>query len=432
MKIAIVSGGFVGLTSACVLAESGYNILLIEDNKDMLFQIKEGNPPFFEVGLQELLDKGLKSKMVSPIDWQSVLKTDAEIGVVCVGTPSKNDGSLDLQYVEEAVFQLAEKLEDEALIVIKSTVLPGTSRALQEKLRTRGLSQRIAMVPEFLREGTAVADATHPDRVVIGVTDEQDRSLLARAFKSPGTEIVFTTPYNAESVKYFTNAFLATCISFTNEMFSLLNQDPECCYEEILSGWHADRRFQATDHGRVGLLSYLKPGFGFGGSCFPKDLRALNSALQSIHPTGNLISSVIMRNHSALTETSEWIAQSVKKSDSILLLGAAFKEATDDTRESPAIGLMNELQSKGFRVSWHDLHIGDMDLETDATRVIDLSDQKFEHIVLCNNEPFYFEYLKSLHDIKLRSMISVYAIRYQEQIEGYRWLTPRKGSNAEF
>jgi nucleotide sugar dehydrogenase len=347
-----------------------------------------------------------------------------------VGTPSRHDGSLDLHYVEEAVIQLAEKLGEKSLIVIKSTVLPGTTRALQEKLRLMGFTQELGMVPEFLREGSAVADASHPDRIVLGVKSEQGRALLESVFRSLGAELILTTPFNAEAVKYFSNAFLATCISFSNEMFSLFNEDSESDYESILSGWHADRRFQLTSSNQLGLLNYLKPGFGFGGSCFPKDLRALNSAMQSKGHTENLISSVIGRNELALTEIVDWIAKSVNDSEEILVLGVAFKESTDDIRESPAVKLISELELKGLKVSWHDSYVRDREMEIAGRRVFDLIPLNFKHIVLCNHELNYSNYLSEQNNMEFRSTISIYAVRYQQPIYGYSWITPRQESNA--
>jgi nucleotide sugar dehydrogenase len=430
MKIVIVGGGFVGLTSACVLAEAGHDIIIIEDNETRLVEINQGNPPFYENGLQELLTTGLESNRIELHNWHSLLKTDAELGIVCVGTPSRHDGSLDLHYVEEAVIQLAERLGEKSLIVIKSTVLPGTTRALQEKLRLMGFTQELGMVPEFLREGSAVADASHPDRIVLGVKSEQGRALLESLFRSLGAELILTTPFNAEAVKYFSNAFLATCISFSNEMFSLFNEDSESNYESILSGWHADRRFQLTSSNQLGLLNYLKPGFGFGGSCFPKDLRALNSAMQSKGHTENLISSVIGRNELALTEIVDWIANSVNDSEEILILGVAFKESTDDIRESPAVKLISELELKGLKVSWHDSYVREREMEIAGRRVFDLIPLNFKHIVLCNHEPNYSNYLSEQNNMEFRSTISIYAVRYQQPIYGYSWRTPRQESNV--
>ena len=213
-------------------------------------------------------------------------------------------------------------------------------------------------------------------------------------------------------------------------MFSLFNEDPECNYESILSGWHSDRRFQASDKNELGLLNYLKPGFGFGGSCFPKDLRALYSSMLVSGHEENLISSVINRNSSALMEISDWITKSVNKSDEVLLLGIAFKESTDDTRESPSIRLIHELESRGFKVSWHDLHISDGDNRISGTRIFDLYGTGFKHIILCNHEPYYSDYLNEEKNTKIRSSISVYALRYQQAILGYQWLIPRQGSNV--
>lgn len=427
MKIVIVGAGFVGLTTACVLADRGHNIVLIDQDQEKISMIAAGTTPFYENGLSELLRQVIQSGHLVTSTWQTAKLDSVDFVMLCVGTPSGTDGSIDLKFVRGALEKCAEHLSGNEVIAIKSTIIPGTTRKLQAEILATGSQFRLAMVPEFLREGSALSDAKSPDRVIIGAHESEVGELLRSAFEVTGSETIITSTFSAEAIKYFSNVFLAACISLTNELFELVNTDKDCVIPDILSGWHSDRRFKGGNGNPAGITKYLVPGPGFGGSCFPKDVSALHSHMKNQGIKSEILSAVLDRNSRMAKLTSDWIADNVPKDQEILMMGVAFKEETDDIRDSPAMALLYELKRSGYLVEWLDKRIPS-DLENlPANRISGLDESQAKYVVLTNHEESYLRDLALISKGGTELCLTVFALRLQEPVPGHRWLFPRQG-----
>ena len=426
MKIGVIGAGFVGLTSACVLAEKGHHVLLIDQDQDKLESINRGIPPFYEEGLQELLSLLLKEKKLVISNWTNQDLKNLEIALICVGTPSKLDGSINLSYVESAIADCDEYLRNGQIIVIKSTVAPGTTRSLEATYQKGKSNLKFAMVPEFLREGTALMDSRMPDRIVIGSSNLEVSRKLGKIFEVPNRKIIETSTFSAESIKYFSNVFLATCISISNELFDLINRDTDCIVSDVLEGWHLDRRFSSNTGGLASITNYLVPGPGFGGSCFPKDVSAFKAAMNSQGLNSAIIDAVIERNLLMPTMTASWIAEQVPLGEKIIVMGVSFKEGTDDLRESPAIAIVDQLISMGYQIEWLDKHLPYTASGLPNSRIEKLADSESRFIILTNHEKGYRIDLENLGKFETDTPKTVLAIRHQSPIKGFNWLHPRQ------
>jgi UDPglucose 6-dehydrogenase/GDP-mannose 6-dehydrogenase len=282
------------------------------------------------------------------------------------------------------------------------------------------------MVPEFLREGSAVADARMPDRVVIGTRDDLAAEILSQILSIGSCPTIVTSSFSAEAIKYFSNVFLATCISLSNELFDLVNRDPDCVVPDILEGWHFDRRFIDSTGSRAPITNYLVPGPGFGGSCFPKDVSAVSAQMDSQGLHGKIVKAVIERNQLMPSLTCDWISEHVPKGGKILLLGMSFKEGTDDLRDSPAIFILQELDKMGYQIEWIDNRLPQAQGELPKARIRNLGDSDSKFYVLTNHEITYRNFLMDLDTSTYDSPITVLAIRYQPPIKGFNWLYPRQ------
>jgi UDPglucose 6-dehydrogenase len=425
MRIGVIGAGFVGLTSACVLAERGHQVYLLDQNQDKLATISSGILPFFEEGLKEIFENVVRNKNLLISNWQDIKALD--IALICVGTPSKPNGSIDLTYVEKAIEDCDKYLKDGQIIVIKSSVIPGSTRKLESQYRNNGSTLKFAMVPEFLREGSAVEDSQRPDRVVIGTQDNEVAELLSETFGVKGSPIIVTSSFSAETIKYFSNVLLATCISMSNELFDLVNRDADCIIPDILEGWHLDRRLTTTLGGdKAPITKYLVPGPGFGGSCFPKDISAINAEMQSLGVDGEIVNAVIQRNFIMPILTSSWIAEHVPIGEKILIMGISFKENTDDLRNSPAISIINELEKLGYEIEWIDNRPDTVELSLSKSRIRSIDKSTCKYVVLTNHENTYRDYLTDYKYLLGHKPVTVLAIRYQEPIQGFKWLHPRQ------
>jgi UDPglucose 6-dehydrogenase len=419
MKVSIVGAGFVGLTTACVIASRGIEVSIEDSNEEKLSLILRGVVPFFEPGLENLLNKVLESGKLKSNDKKFI----PDLTIIAVGTPPRSDGSIDTSQVELAVKKCNQNLPAGSLVAIKSTVVPGTTREIQNKLNPSNLE--LLMIPEFLREGSAVNDAEKPDRSVIG-----SRSLEAanRALSVLGIEpetCLITTTFSAESIKYLSNAFLATCISFTNETFASVNEDDDFDATSVILGWHSDRRFKPNSSGVAGITSYLIPGPGFGGSCFPKDIRALKALMDDSGKDSAVIDAVIKTNQMTLDHTVKWILSYIPAGEKYLILGVGFKENTDDLRESPAISLAKHMISNNSNGFWHDLHVKELKGFENLKSITEVDIKDIKHFILMNNELGYREFLEELIQDGNYPPPNVYAVRYQKPISGINWLFPR-------
>ena len=353
MEVVMVGTGYVGLVSGSCFAEFGANVVCIDSDSAKIEQLREGKIPIFEPGLDELVKKNVEQgKLIFSTSLEEFVPT-ADLVFIAVGTPTRRgDGMADLGYVFESAKQIAASLQGYTVIVDKSTVPVGTARKVREivQLENPDADFDVASNPEFLREGAAISDFMRPDRVVIGVESEKAKNKLTELYRPLNlreTPILISNLESAELIKYASNAFLATKISFINEIANLcetLGAD----VHDIAKGMGMDRRIGPK---------FLHPGPGYGGSCFPKDTRALLPfAEESGHELG-IVRATIEANNNQLAKMSEKIKSALNLSNNnqkIAVLGLTFKPETDDIRESPSLSLLPDLVRAGVTIKAHD------------------------------------------------------------------------------
>lgn len=350
MKISIIGGGYVGVVTAACFAHLGHDVSVVEVDGGKVGAINAGIPPVHEEGLDALLRAHAGKKLVARRDYGDV--ADADLSFICVGTPQADDGSADLSYVAAASRSIGEALrggERTHTVVVKSTVPPGTTGGLVAPAvgEASGRSDiGVAMNPEFLREGKAVEDFLHPDRIVIGSQDLAAGDRVAAAYRGINAQVLRTGTIAAEMIKYASNALLATKISCANEIGNLCKHLGVDVYE-VMEGAGLDRRI--APH-------FLDAGAGFGGSCFPKDVAALVSLAESEGEDPVLLRSVLEVNRRQPLRMVQILKECIGdlKSKKIAVLGLAFKEGTDDVRESRAIPVVEALLEEGAIVAAYD------------------------------------------------------------------------------
>jgi len=350
MTVAFIGHGYVGLVTAAVFADLGNTVWVVGRTKEKIEKLQKGITLFFEPGLAELVKRNVEAKrLLFTLDYRLAI-LPSEIIFICVGTPSKANGEADLSNVFTAAEKIGKNLIGYKVVVTKSTVPPGTNRKISEilnRVKPEGASFAIASVPEFLREGTAIEDTLHPDRVVIGTTSDRARASLLELHKSIDGKTVLCNVETAELIKYASNALLSTKISFANAI-AFLSEKAEADVEKVLEGVGLDRRI-----GRA----FLYPGVGYGGSCFPKDVKAL-IAFAAVHGYDfKLLRAVDAINQEAGKYFVEKIARHFDhklKGKTIAILGLAFKPNTDDMREAPSINIVSELIKQGAHIRVYD------------------------------------------------------------------------------
>ncbi|MCL1631173.1 UDP-glucose/GDP-mannose dehydrogenase family protein [Sporolactobacillus sp. CPB3-1] len=349
MKIAVIGTGYVGLVTGVALSEIGNRVTCIDVDPSKVEKLSNGIPTIYEPGLEELIRKNLESGNLSFTAKHQEGLSDAEVVYIAVGTPQRPDGAANLDYVEQAARDIAANITRNVIVVIKSTVPVGTNfhiKDLINKNTKNGIQIKIASNPEFLREGSAVKDTFHGDRIVIGTEDEQTADILAELNQPFGAPIVTTDISSAEMIKYSSNAFLATKISFINEIANLC-EAMGANVEEVAKGMGLDHRIGPD---------FLKAGIGYGGSCFPKDTNALVQLAGNANHDFNLLKSVIeVNNHQQvlLLNKIESRFGSIQ-GKRVAVLGLAFKPNTDDLRESPAFVMIPKLCAMGADVIAYD------------------------------------------------------------------------------
>ena len=366
-KISIIGTGYVGLISGACFSEIGHNVICVDLDEDKVKNINSKKPPIHEAGLQEILDKNVGVSLFATNDLHdAVLNSDYTF--IAVGTPYNGD-YIDLTFIEESVKQIGLALKDKLsyhTVVVKSTVIPKTTseivKPLIEKYSQKSVGADIGLVmnPEFLREGVAINDFMNPDRVVIGGYDEYSSNLVKSLYDFYfDTDYILTDTTTAEMIKYSANSLLATLISFSNEIGNLcatIGVDSK----EVEKGVHLDERFSPlVDNVRVfpSSIKYLEAGCGFGGSCFPKDVKALHAFGKKQNLSMQMLNSVININDAQPHEIISILKNRVpnhKDKKNILILGAAFKSNTDDIRESATIPVIEKLLEMKFNISLYD------------------------------------------------------------------------------
>lgn len=368
MKISVIGTGYVGIVSGACFSEIGHDCVCVDVDQAKVDRINRGEAPIHENGLDELLRKHVGKSLSATTDLRAAV-LDTEITFIAVGTPF--DGQrIDLSYVREVARQIGTVLREKAafhVVVVKSTVVPGTTddvvRVELEKAsgKRAGVDFGVGMNPEFLTEGTAIDDFMRPDRIVIGGSDERSIEAQRRVYAPfDQTPTMATNNKTAEMIKYVSNSVLATMISFSNEMGNLCSALGDVDVADVMSGVHLARYFTSTlDDGRrvkAGISSFLWAGCGYGGSCLPKDTKALSAHGAAHGAPMPLLDAVISTN---LAQPRRMLAklqaqfpqlQGVK----VAVLGLAFKEDTDDMRESPAIPIVKMLVEAGVDVVAYD------------------------------------------------------------------------------
>jgi UDPglucose 6-dehydrogenase len=352
MKIAVIGSGYVGLVSGACLSEFGHQVVCIDTDAGKIERLKAGQIPIYEPGLEDLVQRSTGAKRLSfSTDIADV--AGAQAIFIAVGTPSRRgDGHADMTYVYSAAKQIAAQLKDYAVIVTKSTVPVGTGREVEKIVREANPKAQfdVASNPEFLREGAAINDFMRPDRVVIGTDGERAKEIMRQIYRPLfliDTPIVFTKLETAELIKYSANAFLAMKITFINQIADLC--------EKVGADVHDVARGIGLD-GRIGG-KFLHPSPGFGGSCFPKDTRALIQTARDAGSPLSLIEATLDFNEARKTQMAERIVAALGGSPAgktVAVLGLTFKPNTDDMREAASVTILPALQKRGIKIRAHD------------------------------------------------------------------------------
>lgn len=368
MKISIVGTGYVGLVTGICFAEKGHQIICVDVDKKKVDQINQSIPPIYENGLEELLKKNSNVNLTASTDLRkSIMETD--ITFIAVGTPF-NDNEIDLSYIEEAAKQIGKVLKEKNtyhVVVVKSTVVPGTTDEVvlpileEASGKTSGIDFGVGMNPEFLREGEAIDDFMYPDRIVIGGIDEKSINVLAELYSIfEGVDILRTNNKTAEMIKYTSNSLLATMISFSNEIANLCSAIGSIDIVDVMRGVHLDKRLSPIkkngDRVVPSFTTYLEAGCGFGGSCFPKDVKALISHGKRAGSSMQLLDAVIKVNEQQPKQILSMLEKHFPSLNGIgiAILGLAFKPGTDDMRESPSIPIVRGLIERGAKIKAFD------------------------------------------------------------------------------
>jgi UDPglucose 6-dehydrogenase len=337
-RIAVVGTGYVGLTTGAYLAHLGHTVVCADVVAEKVERLNRGDVPILEAGLDELVREGLDDGRLSFVVGAALAAEGAEFVFLCVQTPQGEDGSADLTYIREAAAEIGPVLDAETIVINKSTVPVGSTRVVEQSLGRDDIF--VVSNPEFLREGSAVHDCLHPDRIVIGADDQAAAMRVAALFESLKAPLVITDPASAETIKYASNAFLATKVSFVNALANVC-EAVGADVREVVLGMGYDKR--------IGF-EFLKPGPGWGGSCFPKDTRAMVHIADEYGYDFDLLRGVIAVNDEQYERMADKVDRMVGGSvagATVAAWGLTFKARTDDLRDSPAIEVLRRLRQRG-------------------------------------------------------------------------------------
>ena len=350
MNITVIGTGYVGLVSGVCFAEFGFDVTCVDNNLAKVESLKKGEVPIYEPGLDKLMKKNMEAGRLGFSSSTKDSVKDADIIFIAVGTPSKEDGSANLDYVYSAVAELAGSINRDAVLVIKSTVPVGTTKSVKKFLQEKGVEIDVAFNPEFLKEGAAIDDFMHPDRVILGVESKKAKKVLSQVYRPLyvfNVPIVFTNLETAELSKYSSNAFLAMKVTFINEIANLC----EACGADV-----NDVALAMGLDKRIGD-KFLLAGPGYGGSCFPKDTSALADFAKNFGVNMNLVEETISSNNKRREKMVKKILSACDgdvKGKDISVLGVTFKANTDDMRDSPSIEIIQALQKAGANIKVYD------------------------------------------------------------------------------
>ena len=353
MRVAMIGTGYVGLVSGACFSNFGHHVVCVDKDVSKIDRLKRGEIPIYEPGLDALVADNVKAGRLAFTTDLAAAVPDAEAVFIAVGTPSRRgDGFADLSYVYDAAAEIAGALKNYTVVVTKSTVPVGTSRRVETIIREKRATAEfdVASNPEFLREGSAIEDFQRPDRVVVGAESERARNVMRALYRplflNDKTPFVFTTRESSELIKYAANAFLATKITFINEMADLCEKSG-ADIQDVARGIGLD--------GRIGS-KFLNAGPGYGGSCFPKDTLALVRQAAEFNAPSRLIEAVVDVNAKRKKRMAEKIIDAFGgvKGKTIAILGVTFKPNTDDMRDSPSLDIIPALQAAGATIKAFD------------------------------------------------------------------------------
>lgn len=344
-RIAIVGTGYVGLTTGACFAHLGHDVTCADIDASKVERLSRGEIPIFEHGLEDLVREGLRNGNLRFVLGAANAVVEAEIVFLCVPTPQGDDGSADLTYVERAAREIKDALPYESIVVNKSTVPVGSAKVVERVLRRADV--KVVSNPEFLREGSAVDDFLRPDRVVVGCDDRAAAIKVGSLYDKVNTQIIITDPPSAETIKYAANAFLATKLSFINAIAAIC-EGVGADVNDVVVGMGYDKRIGSE---------FLRPGPGWGGSCFPKDSKALLKIANDAGYQFELLDGVVAVNNQQFDRVTEKIrlaAGGLLRGCCVGVWGLTFKAGTDDLRDSPALAISRRLIAAGATVQAFD------------------------------------------------------------------------------
>ncbi len=348
-RVAVIGAGYVGLTTAACLADIGNDVVVVDINREKVAQLLRNHVPFYEPGLSELVERNTKAKRLTFTTSYQEAVPGAEYAIIAVSTPEGEGGEADLSFVEAAAGSIADAMDGPLVVVNKSTVPPLTGDMVSRVIGQRNAKHKADVVsnPEFLREGSAIQDFMHPDRVVIGGHDRGAAEKVAKLYEPLQAHILITPNiYTAEMVKYASNAFLAARISFINEIARICER-VDADAKLVAEGMGLDKRIGPA---------YLDVGIGYGGSCFPKDVKALAALAERFDYHPELLNAVMDINRDQRMLVIDKLRDCLEELDEkvVGLLGLAFKPNTDDLREAPSLDIARVLLAAGAHVRAYD------------------------------------------------------------------------------
>jgi GDP-mannose 6-dehydrogenase len=356
MRVSIFGLGYVGAVSAACLAKEGHTVVGVDVDSHKLDLIRQGKAPIVEANLEPYLQQAVQSGRLTVTDDPIEAVHNTEVSLLCVGTPSKENGDLRTDYLERVARQIGEALitkREYHIVVIRSTILPGTAEEIVLPVLEESSGKRVnehfglAVNPEFLREGTAIADFYDPPFTVVGALRPEDAEKVASLYESVKAQLFLVSIRTAEMIKYACNAFHALKITFANELGMLCKAEGVDSHE-VMRIFCADTKLNIS-------CKYLTPGFAFGGSCLPKDLRALTYRARTSDLELPMLEAILPSNRRQIEEVVRRIVRMRKRK--VGLFGLSFKPGTDDLRESPLVELAEQLIGKGYRLLIHDPNV---------------------------------------------------------------------------
>jgi len=411
IRTAVIGTGYVGLTTGACLAHLGHHVICADIDSEKIAKLRAGFIPIVELGLSELVKNGIASGHLSFVVGSAEAVKNCEIAFLCVPTPQGEDGSADLTYIQQAAKDISASLPFEAIVVNKSTVPVGSTKVVERALERPDV--KVVSNPEFLREGSAVQDFLKPDRVVIGSDDQAAAMKVAALYDGLATRVVITDPASAETIKYAANAFLATKLSFINAIAAIC-EGVGADINDVVVGMGSDKRIGE---------SFLRPGPGWGGSCFPKDSRALIKIAQDANYSFDLLKGVITVNDEQFNRVVDKIVQAIGgdvNGKTIAIWGFTFKAGTDDLRDSPSIQVIQRLINRGAKVQGFDPTVAN--LKTGIPENVKVCGSAIEATVGADALAVLTEW----EDFKWVSPIEVAAVMRGKQIIDARNLLSRK------